>query len=480
MKLVAEFKKILDEEVNLNKTRIGTLTDRVKAIQDFLPGANWGPRISRFSPQGSWAHKTIIKPPGEQGFDADVLVFVQPVPGWRPEDYILKLKEAFRGSGTYLDKAGLHTRCVRLEYVGDFEIDVVPCIVNRPGGTSQFEVCNRTDNRFEPTEGEAYTRWLAQRNDWVGGDYLREVTRLMKYLRDIKITFSCKSVLLTTLMGERITEMDAYNRAVLFPDLPTALKTIVGRLHDYLQLRPMLHDICNPVLPQENFNRHWDQEKYSNFRDMIHKYRTWIDEAYDEPNQAKSVSKWQRVFGDEFAKGTENAYVVEAANARPPLVLAPRFQDAVAAVHFLGRGILAQVSRALPWVQSPSWVDVQQGRIPVEVRATLHDCKNGPAIRTIGSGDILPKGKDILFQAFTGNGMPLSGRDYQMQWQVVNTEHDAYHARQLRGGFYKSDKPGKRRESTQYHGIHWVEAFVVRQRDRKCIGHSDRFFIVIE
>src|SRR6266853_3141545 len=227
MKLVAEFKKILDQEVNLNKTRIGTLAERVKAIQDFLPGANWGPRISRFSPQGSWAHKTIIKPPGEQGFDADVLVFVQPVPGWRPEDYILKLKEAFRGSGTYRDKAGLHTRCVRREYVGDFEIDVVPCIVNRPGGTSQFEVCNRTDNRFEPTEGAAYTRWLAQRNDWVGGDYLREVTRLMKYLRDIKITFSCKSVLLTTLMGERITEMDAYNRAVLFPDLPTALKTIV-------------------------------------------------------------------------------------------------------------------------------------------------------------------------------------------------------------------------------------------------------------
>jgi Adenylyl/Guanylyl and SMODS C-terminal sensor domain len=93
----------------------------------------------------------------------------------------------------------------------------------------------------------------------------------------------------------------------------------------------------------------------------------------------------------------------------------------------------------------------------------------------------VPKNKHMLFEAFTGNGMPLSPlREYQVQWQVVNTDHDAYYARQLRGGFYRSDKPGKRWERTEYRGIHWVEAFVIRKRDRKCVGHSDRFFVVIE
>jgi hypothetical protein len=231
MKLVAEFATFLDEEVNLNKTRIVILQNRIKAIQEFLPRAGWGPRINRFSPQGSWAHKTIIRPPSEQGFDADLLVFVQPVAaGWTPEDYIVKLKDAFRSSGTYRDKPALHTRCVRLEYAGDFEIDIVPCVVNRPGGTSQFEVCNRTDNRFEPTEGEAYSRWLAQRNAWTGNDMLIQVTRLLKYLRDIKTTFTCKSILLTTLLGTRIIEADTYNQPVLFPDVPTAPKTLIGRL----------------------------------------------------------------------------------------------------------------------------------------------------------------------------------------------------------------------------------------------------------
>ena len=58
--------------------------------------------------------KPVIKPPAEQGFDADLLVFVQPVAGWKPEDYVLKLEDAFRASGTYKDKIELHTRCVRL------------------------------------------------------------------------------------------------------------------------------------------------------------------------------------------------------------------------------------------------------------------------------------------------------------------------------------------------------------------------------
>ena len=124
------------------------------------------------------------------------------------------LKETFKGSGTYKDKAHLHTRCVRLEYAGDFQIDVVPCVVYRPGGAHQFEVCNRIDDEFEVTDGEAYTRWLEQRNTWTGLDKLREVTRLLKYLRDIKGTFSCKSILLTTLLGERIESIDEFQKCL--------------------------------------------------------------------------------------------------------------------------------------------------------------------------------------------------------------------------------------------------------------------------
>ena len=70
----------------------------------------------------------------------------------------------------------------------------------------------------------------------------------------MKTTFSCKSVLLTTLLGGTVTPADAHS----FTDLPTALKILIGRLDAYLQTRPTLHRVFNPVLPAEDFVRHWD------------------------------------------------------------------------------------------------------------------------------------------------------------------------------------------------------------------------------
>ena len=162
-------------------------------------------------------------------------------------------------------------------YAGDFEIDIVPCVTDRPGGTYRFEICNRVEESFEPTDSEAYTAWLADRNGWVRNDRLREVTRLLKYLRDIKQTFTCKSILLTTLIGNLITPPMRFMHNAYFPDPPTALKTLIRRLDDYLQEHPELHEVNNPVLKRESFTRHWDDEKYANFRDVIHRYREWIE-----------------------------------------------------------------------------------------------------------------------------------------------------------------------------------------------------------
>ena len=66
MKCVDEFSRFLVDEVNLNQTRIDTLASRVGTIETFLTNSTWKPRIRGFSPQGSWAHRTIIKPGDRQ------------------------------------------------------------------------------------------------------------------------------------------------------------------------------------------------------------------------------------------------------------------------------------------------------------------------------------------------------------------------------------------------------------------------------
>jgi hypothetical protein len=269
------------------------------------------------------------------------------------------------------------------------------------------------------------------------------------------------------------------NRQAWFGDLPTALRTLLGRLDDVLQANPTLPTVRNPVLITEDFNRHWDQEKYTNFREKVHQYRERIDDAYTEVDHDESVAKWRHVFGDDFAKGevTQRATTVSSvvlAESRLPST------DIVEAVTRFGRAVLQRLPHNLPHVLPPTWRFARSGTsLAVQVRAGLYATRNGNRIAAFESGDVLPKGREVLFEAVTATGFPFAANDYDVRWRVVNTDREAAQAKALRGGFYRSDQPGVRWESTAYHGAHWVEAFVIRKRDNACVSQSDRFFVVI-
>lgn len=236
MKLTEYFSTFMTDVINLNDTRLKLLEDSVNTLQDTIRAADWKPKVRLFFPQGSWAHKTIIKPIEDNPFDADLLVFVDPVEGWDAKEYLSTLRSVFTNHGTYKDKVTRSSHCVTIKYASERNVDIAPCIVNREGST-RLEVCNFDRNHFERTEPQQYTDWLIKRNSWTGGNYLRKVTRLLKYLRDIKTTFTCPSVLLTTLLGMQISAVDEFN-STEFGDLPTALRTIVRRLDGWLAARP--------------------------------------------------------------------------------------------------------------------------------------------------------------------------------------------------------------------------------------------------
>jgi Second Messenger Oligonucleotide or Dinucleotide Synthetase domain len=231
MKLAEHFDTFLVDTVNLNQARIDTLEARVETIEEFLANSDFHPRILRFSPQGSWAVRTIIKPPNGDDFDADELVFVEAVEGWEPHDYIDELHRVFHDSDRYKKLVHKGTRCVTLDYKNDFHLDVVVCIRLKDGNYVWFVVCNSRSNSFEHTDGEGFASWFAGRNAVTGKNLLRKVTRLIKYLRDIKgTTFSAKSILLATLLGNTVEDWHSQVRDIYYSDVPTALKTIVGHL----------------------------------------------------------------------------------------------------------------------------------------------------------------------------------------------------------------------------------------------------------
>jgi hypothetical protein len=477
MKLIEHFKSFLDDEVNLNKTRIDLLTNSVEAIKSAIKSSDWTPKILSFDAHGSWAHGTIIKPINSGEFDADLMVFVEPVEGWEAKDYVNTLGVFFDEHSTYKDMVRRFSHCVTIEYAGERRIDIAPCIKGRLWPDT-YEVCNRTTNTFEATSPLAYTDWVVGRNAIAGGNDLKKVTRLLKYLRDIKGNFTCPSFLFTTLVGSHIYDRDKDTTA--FADTPTCLSTIMGRLDDWLQAHPYAPDVQNPVLLSEIQSGVWDQTQYSNFRDKINLYRGWIDEAYDEADRNESIGKWQRVFGECFAAGEakESARLSDSVNGNFAVALEDQFQDLVSVVKVRGREALPTCITQLPYVQRPKWRKGSQS-YKVKVSANLLALRHGDYSRQVSSLDLLQRGRSIRFTANNSNGVPFDN-NFKIEWRITNTDKAAYDANALRGNFYRSDTGFSRTEELSYRGVHFVEAFLINKHDHRMYGQSDPFYVVIE
>jgi hypothetical protein len=485
MKHVDLFNDFLTDTVNLNPSRVTVLETSVEAIKNAVRRSNWEPHLHGWMEQGSWAHKTIIKPVDQGEFDADLIVFVQPVDGWDAQKYIESLYQEFRANSTYKDMVKRWSHCVTITYANDKKIDVAPCLVNRDGFT-RLEVCNRDSNQFERTEPRQYTAWLVEKNGSVGSNSFRKCTRIIKYLRDIKSRFTCSSVLLTTLIGYRISAAD--NGSGSFADTPTALKTLIGRLDDWLQINLTKPAVTNPFLQSEDFANAWTADQYSNFREKIHTYREWIDDAYDEQDRSESIAKWRRVFGEDFASRVvldEGKSVSKAlvADVRGQLSEASQFAgDLVDAIKRFGARIVPASFDRKSYMEVPKWRRAPANQhIAVTIRADLHRSKLGTQfVRGVNPLEPLLPGYWLHFKAVTNIGLPFDSALYTIHWRVTNTDEAAAAENCLRGKIEKPESDNRRWEELKYRGVHLVEAFVVKQRTNEIVGQSEAFRVMIE
>jgi len=323
MKHIPYFQKFLSEEVDLNKTRLDRLNDSSAAVDAFL-NSNLD-AYEKTERQGSYGLKTIIKPVGTREYDADMLLYMTYDEDKEPKDYINEVCNCLRQNDTYKDKVHRRTRCVYINYAGDFHLDLVPCITQQNWLTQEEEyfICNNKENEFETTDGTGYRDWFNEKTRITHGN-LKRVTRLLKFLRDHKGNFSVKSILLTTLIGNSVYTSDEGSDD--FKDIPTSLKTVSNRINSFLQANVLMPEICNPVLEGESFTRHWDQDKYSHFREMFDLYNSKINEAFDATEHNASVRKWRELFGDNFGelkKDTQNNGSAPAVVTSAPVVVTP-------------------------------------------------------------------------------------------------------------------------------------------------------------
>ena len=330
MEHVTYFEDFLRGEVNLSQSALDLLSDRVKAVYGALCNDNVvGPIITGKIPQGSWAHRLIIKPkPGDE-FDADFLLEMDEVDGWEPKQYINEVYNALNRSSVYSKQVEQRkTRCVSLKYAPKdgigCHLDIVPFVTLRDG---RRVIVNRKENAWEPafgsTDPQAFSGWAFDRDRLTGKNF-RKVVRLMKYLRRERGSFNgVKSVILTTVLGMQVTDAKSLDPQYC-KNLPTALLQVVEDLNAWLQARPIKPPLPNPNGDGTDFDHRWTQETYANFRDRIHSIAARMRAAYDEPNKAASIKAWQDLFGTEFQPPLPAATQAAAVVAAAPAIAAAR------------------------------------------------------------------------------------------------------------------------------------------------------------
>jgi hypothetical protein len=301
MQLADHFNVLLKDTVNLSQWKLDLLNDRVEAVYKALKADEQiGSLILGKTPQGSWAHRTIINPVGDNEFDADFMLDMSENPDWvdSPKTYIDEVYAALHRHCTYGDMPhSRKCRCVRLVYANSMHIDIVPHLNLADG---REVIVNRDDNDWERTDPQGFTDWMRKKDALAKGN-LRKVIRLMKYLRDHKNSFTgTRSILLTTLLGEQVTELHTLLDPGHYSNVPTTLLHVVKDLDAWLQANPSKPPIPDPSGSGVTFDHRWDQSTYSYFRDRIHVHAAEIEEAYEEENKDRSVELWQGIFGDGF------------------------------------------------------------------------------------------------------------------------------------------------------------------------------------
>lgn len=448
MKLVQHFNAFMKQRVNLSDARIDRLDGHVEAVRSFLAGGSGTIQENYIDlvAQGSYAHRTIINPVGQgDEFDADVLVELAEVDGWDACDYVEGLYQRFRESATYRDKVSRRSRCVVINYAGDFHMDVVPYLTR---GDEHY-ITNRKDNVYERTNPEGFNDWLDVQNRITSGRLIK-VIRLAKYLRDYKNTFSVPSVILSILIGGRVNDAALWADPDHYTDLPTALVNLFEDLDSYLQSNPTMPNIEDPSCDGETFNHRWDQDKYSNFCRWVHTYAGWMRAAYDETDRDLSYSLWRKVFGDDFGTFTESALTKSTLH--------------------LGR---AKVTDTDETIEKRWGIPI---RLNSNERVRMIGRVRGNGIRRPYDlprrGNLVGKRQQIDFRLESCT----VAEPYYVYWKVRNTGAEAMDADQIRGQVTRDSGSRSHNEATAYLGRHYVEVFVVK--DGVCVARDHQPVIV--
>ena len=336
-----EYLDALLEEVcialQLSDSQFSLAQQRYHAIGDWLGAAgsaleHLAPRIY---PQGSIAVQTTVRPRRDHDesaeFDID-LVCELGACDLSPLDLLERVGQRLAKHGTYRHMLEPLKRCWRLNYAGEFHLDVLPAIPDLARGGCAVLVPDRELREWCPSNPRGFASWFNERAAFRAlverkaeplppntptsdRPPLKLVVQLLKRRRDVFFgpsDLAPRSVVLTTLAAL------AYEAST---SVSLTITSILGRLCALRET--VIPKVFNPTNKAENFAEAWQRnpEAFDAYCRFVDTFAQEWRELLELSGYAAIQQRLGQLFGEEPANRAVEALAERVQRARSSGVL---------------------------------------------------------------------------------------------------------------------------------------------------------------
>jgi hypothetical protein len=234
-------------------------------------------------PHGSVRILTTVKPLGKDEFDLDVALHLSYGIPHTPDRVYKELKRRLNEHDKYSQLLELKNRCIRLNYSGDYHMDILPGIQEFSSDEHCLKIPDRDLGHWVSSNPRGYANWFLSKANLASTSILEKALRaenlpndnfkykkplqravqLIKRYRDIYFSengdYKTSSIILTTIAGNYYNGEDSIFKTV---------ENIVDSIEKVTKESTSRIKILNPVNNNEDFTDKWESEPeyYNSFK----------------------------------------------------------------------------------------------------------------------------------------------------------------------------------------------------------------------
>lgn len=281
--------------LQLDETRYNRMIASYEAIKKWIEGDElfFNPYKYEVYPHGSVRVFTTVKPIGKLEFDLDIVIhFNDSYISHSPLKIYTELIRRLNENETYKKILEKKNRAIRLNYSGDFHMDIMPGIQSSAFNVNKIKIPDIDLGMWVFSNPRGFAEWFMfkanlvkesllerslksekiQSDNFNDKKPLQRAVQLIKRYRDIYFEndnkYQPRSIILTTIAGQMYNGEDS-----IFETIENIINRIKSSFQQEFRIK-----IFNPVDNDEDFTDKWDSEPeyYEAFKEFInHLDKEW-------------------------------------------------------------------------------------------------------------------------------------------------------------------------------------------------------------